>query len=187
MPDATDEEIAMRIHNGDDEAFGELMHRYESRIGSFGRRFISADHDVRDLVQEIFIKAFVNIESFDAGQKFSSWLYRIAHNHFVDALKKKKRERVWFFDLDVFLPHATVRETAVDEAERQQMRELLNAALTTLDIKYRAPLLLYYFDEMGYREISDILRIPVSTVGVRLARGRSILKASIGNSLGGAA
>lgn len=175
----------MRIRNGDDEAFGELMHRYESRIANFGRRFISSDHDVRDLVQEIFIKAFVNIESFDARQKFSSWIYRIAHNHFVDAIKKKKRERVSFFDLDVFLPHPTVHETAEDQAERRQVREMLDGLLSTLDAKYKAPLLLYYYDEMGYREISDILRIPVSTVGVRLARGRSILKASMGSTTGG--
>lgn len=179
MPEATDEEIAIKVQGGYDEAFGELMRRYETRLLSFGRRFISADADMRDLVQEIFIKAFVNIHSFDPRQKFSSWIYRIAHNHFVDALKKKNRERLSFFDLDVLLPHAAANKTTETEIERRQIKDTLERLLVQLDAKYRAPLVLYYFDEMGYREISDILRIPTSTVGVRLARGKKILKSLI--------
>ncbi|MBI4789032.1 MAG: sigma-70 family RNA polymerase sigma factor [Chloroflexi bacterium] len=104
MVELTDEEIARRVQHGDDQAFGILMRRYEQKSTRFGSRFLSSHEDVKDILQEIFIKAFVNIQSFDANQKFSAWLYRIAHNQFVDQLKKKSREKISFFDLDVFFP-----------------------------------------------------------------------------------
>jgi RNA polymerase sigma-70 factor (ECF subfamily) len=86
MSDSTDEEIAIRVQGGDDQMFGDLMRRYERKITRFGRRFLSVDEDIEDTVQEIFVKAFINIQSFDPRQRFSPWIYRIAHNHLLDTL-----------------------------------------------------------------------------------------------------
>jgi RNA polymerase sigma-70 factor (ECF subfamily) len=123
----------------------------------------------------------VNIQSFDTGRKFSSWIYRIAHNELVNALKKKNIGRtISVFDLDVFFPHLASKERAEKEAEKKELRRMLDESLNKLNPKYREPLILYYFEEMDYRQIADILNVPVSTVGVRLSRGREALKKIIG-------
>lgn len=176
MQELTDEEIAIKIQYGDDQSFGILMQRYEQKLTRYGRKFLSADEDIKDMVQEVFIKAFMSIQSFDHRQRFSPWVYRIAHNHFVDALKKKSREKVFYFDLDVFFPNLIARETADSETNREDLKIMLDKCLNKLNAKYREPLVLYYFENMDYKEISDILQIPVSTVGVRLQRGKTMMK-----------
>ncbi|MBI4788913.1 MAG: RNA polymerase sigma factor [Chloroflexi bacterium] len=176
MTEPTDEEIAIRVQQGDDQSFGILMRRYEQKLTRFGARFLSSHEDVKDVLQEIFVKAFVNIASFDANQKFSSWIYRIAHNQFVDQLKKKSRERVSFFDLDVFFPHLVAAETADSETDREDLRRMIDQCLDKLKAKYREPLILFYFEDLDYKEIAEVLQIPVSTVGVRLQRGKNMMK-----------
>jgi RNA polymerase sigma-70 factor (ECF subfamily) len=176
MLELTDEEIAQRVQKGDVEVFGVLVQRFEERMIRYARKFLFAGDEIKDLVQEVFIKAYVNIQSFDASRKFSSWLYRIAHNEFINAGKKKSRLPVFTFDLDALFPHLAARETADGDFERQELKEALDQSLDKLDVKYREPLVLYYLEEMNYREIADILQIPVSTVGVRLTRGKAMLK-----------
>ncbi len=176
MRPETDEEIAARVQSGDAESFGVLVERYEAKLIRYGRKFLSGIEDIEDLAQEAFIKAYVHIRSFDANQRFSPWMYRIAHNEFVNALRKKSRGPLAFFDLDVLFPHPFAPEAADDEAGRRETKEMLEQGLAKLDPKYREPLVLYYFEELGYREIADVLRIPISTVGVRLNRGRELLK-----------
>lgn len=176
MLELTDEDIAVRVQKGEIEAFGELVNRYEERMSRYARKFLFAGEDAKDLVQDVFIKAYVNIQSFDAGRKFSSWLYRIAHNEFINAGKKKSRLPVFAFDLDALFPHLAAKETADSEAMRKELKGMLDQCLDKLDLKYREPLVLYYIEDLDYREIADILQIPVSTVGVRLARGKALLR-----------
>ncbi|MBI2278505.1 MAG: RNA polymerase sigma factor [Candidatus Brennerbacteria bacterium] len=177
MNEKTDEEIAREIQSGARESFGILVERYEERLLRYARRFFFEDADAEDLVQEVFIKAYENIQSFDPARRFSPWIYRIAHNEFVNALKRRAgKETVSFFDLDVILPPLFAKEEPERAFERQELREEMERHLGALDVKYREPLTLYYFEEMNYREIADILKIPVATVGVRLNRGRILLK-----------
>ena len=179
-PDRTDEEIAILVQRGDIESFRVLVERYEPKLTRYAKRFLFAADDAKDLLQEIFIKAYVNIKSFDAERRFSPWIYRIAHNEFVNALKKKTKERDTFslslFDFDVFLPHPIAKETAEEGVVRHELKAVLEHSLEKISPKYREPLTLYYFDDMDYREIAQILRVPVSTVGVRLQRGKTLLR-----------
>ncbi|MBI2888654.1 MAG: RNA polymerase sigma factor [Candidatus Liptonbacteria bacterium] len=176
-PDMSDEVIAAEAQQGNVEAFGELVKRYEEKLMRYGRRFLASGDDVKDIVQDAFLKAYVNIKGFDATRKFSSWMYRIAHNEFVNALKKKSgREMFSLFDFDTILPHPVAEETADGEAQRNELRRMLDRYLASLGAKYREPLVLYYYEDMDYKEIADILRIPVSTVGVRLRRGKDALR-----------
>lgn len=179
MKETSDEIIVSRVQNGDVEAFASLMERYEKKITRYGKKFLSQPDDIKDIVQEIFAKAYVNIKSFDCKRKFSPWIYRIAHNEFVNALKKKKSEKLAFVDFDLFFPHPAAKETADSDIERADLRRLFDGYIGKLPMKYRGPLILYYFEEMSYREIADVLRLPVSTVGVRLQRGKEILRKSI--------
>jgi RNA polymerase sigma-70 factor (ECF subfamily) len=179
-PDTSDEDLAGRVQQGARDAFGVLMDRYEPRILRYGRKFLSDTEDIKDLTQEIFIKAYVNIRSFDAERRFSPWLYRIAHNAFINHMRKKSPLRIFSFDLDALMPHATAPRRADQDADTADMRRILDTALSSLDAKYREPLVLHYFEEMNYREIADIMRLPLSTVGVRLARGKAMLSKVVG-------
>lgn len=179
----TDEQIAKRVQEGESELFGELIARYQAKLSRYAGKFLFDADDGADVVQDVFIKAYENIKSFDAGRRFSPWIYRIAHNEFVNALKKRKASRIIFtFDMDTLLPHLTAPDTADSVALEQDLKRELDEHLEKLDPKYREPLVLYYLEGMEYREISEILHIPVSTVGVRLARARTALKRLAGEN-----
>ena len=179
----TDEEIAMLVQKGNSAVFGRLVIRYEDKLLRYGRKFLTGIHDVQDIVQEVFLKAYVNIKSFDSSRRFSPWIYRIAHNEFVNALKRRQRELFMTLELDVFLPGLLAKETADADLDKKEAMALMDQYLADIDPKYREILVLYYFEEKDYNEISEILHIPVSTVGVRLARGRAMLKKSFAHSI----
>ncbi len=172
----TDEQVVRIVQSGKAESFGILVKRYQAKMLRYARRFLFNYHDIEDLVQEVFIKAYTNIQSFDASRKFSAWLYRIAHNQFVNAIKKKGKEPMPFFDLDVLLPRLISKDGAEKKTNQREIRQMIERSLDKLDFKYREPLILYYFEGLTYREIADVLRIPVATVGVRLKRGRKMIK-----------
>lgn len=173
----TDEELAKRVQEGHEEAFTLLFDRYEAKIIRYGQKFLYTYDDVLDAVQDTFIKAYRNIQGFDISRKFSTWLYRIAHNTFINVIKKKGRESVSFFDFDTFFQFAIPDPTSLkNDLVRQEDKILLNNCLSRLDPKYREPLVLYYFEEKSYQEIADIMHIPIATVGVRLKRAREALK-----------
>ena len=175
----TDEEIARRVQKGDREAFGILVDRYEAKIQRYGRKFLSGREDRDDIIQEVFIKAYANMKSFDASRRFSPWIYRIAHNEFVNAAKKNSAQKIFSFDLDILFPHLVAPETADSDVEKNELRSLLDQCLGRIGWKYRETLILYFFEEMDYREIADVLQIPVSTVGVRLKRGKEMLRKTV--------
>jgi RNA polymerase sigma-70 factor, ECF subfamily len=171
----TDEEIAGRVQSGDIEAFALLVDRYEKKISRYAKKFLSHPDDIKDIVQDVFVKAYINIKSFDVQRKFSPWIYRIAHNEFVNALKKSKASKLSFMDFDVLFPHPVAKEAADSDVDRADLRRILDGCLQDVPAKYREPLVLYYFEDLAYREIADIMRLPVSTVGIRLQRGKVLL------------
>lgn len=171
-----DEKIAQMVQKGESELFGLLVKRYEAKIMRYAKRFLFNHNDVEDLVQEVFIKAYVNIQSFDVSRKFSPWIYRIAHNEFINAIKKKGKEPLPLFDLDTLFPYLTSKENADKDTINKELRRILDKCINKLDSKYREPLILRYFEDLNYQEISDILHIPVATVGIRLRRGKEKMK-----------
>lgn len=172
----TDEEIALQVQKGDTESFGLLVGRYEAKLTRYGRKFLSNGQDIEDLVQDIFVKTYTNIQSFDTRMRFSPWIYRIAHNEYVNAIKKKSRLQMFTFDLDAVFPQLFAKETADQDVNEKDIKNMLDRCLVKLNPKYREPLVLYYIEEMSYQEIADILHLPISTVGVRLNRGKEFLK-----------
>lgn len=167
------------VQSGKIELFGFLVQRYEAKIRRYAGKFLFGYNDIDDIIQEVFLKAYVNIQSFDVSRKFSSWLYRIAHNEFINAIKKRKKEPLPLFDADALFPHLISRENVDKEANEKETKQLIDKCLNRLEPKYREPLVLYYFEELSYKEIADILRIPVSTVGIRIKRAKKIMKSLI--------
>ena len=174
----TDESIAIEIQKGDKEKFGILMGRYDAKLTRYGQRFLSQKESIEDIVQDVFISTFQNMNSFDPALKFSSWLYRIAHNAFVNGLKKQKRSPIYLpdFDLDVLISHHFYEEPAVLNPDPKEMKKMIDKGLDELKPKYKEILILHYLEELSYKEISDILQIPIGTVGIRVMRGRESLK-----------
>jgi len=172
-----DEEIVSLIQSGKIEFFDILIERYEAKIKRYSRKFLSDHEDINDVLQNIFIKAYKNIQSFNTKRKFSSWFYRIAHNELVNALKKKSKNPLPLFNLDTFLPQYFYDKNNLEQdLNQQQMREIVNKCLDKLEPKYKEPIILYYFENLSYQEIADILEIPISTVGIRIKRAKEKMK-----------
>ena len=181
--DVSDGDIAIKVQNGDTEAFGELVVRYEKKISRYMGKFLYNPEDSTDIVQEVFMKAYINIQSFDSGQPFSPWIYRIAHNEAINFLKKRKPASLSMFDVDVLFPHPIAKEETHSDTERELNKKLLDEVIDKLDNKYRETLLLYFYEDLSYKEISQTLRIPISLVGVRITRGKEKLLKLAGENI----
>jgi RNA polymerase sigma-70 factor, ECF subfamily len=174
IADLKDEEVMVQVQQGKVEPFGIIVKRYQDKLNNYGRKFLNRNEDIEEIVQDVFIKAYKNIRSYDASRKFSSWIYRIAHNEFINALKKKKP--LYFFNFDTFFPHFVSSENIVEDISRKETQEMISKYLDKLDYKYKEVLILCYFEDMSYKDISDVLHIPTSTVGVRIQRAKKIMK-----------
>ncbi len=174
----SDEEIVARVQQGDGDAFGELITRYEQKLRRYGSRFLGRTDDITDIVQDVFIKAYTNLQNFDTRGRFSPWIYRIAHNAFVNEIRRQSRFR-GFFDLDTetFLPTLIAPESSLDTILKKEDATLIEFNLSRLKPKDREIISLAYFEELSYEAMSDILHIPISAVGVRLHRAKAKLKA----------
>lgn len=166
----SDEEIIIAVRAQDKERYAEIIRRYGSKLYSYARYLMKDEHDAQDVVQQTFIKAYVNLNGFDTRKKFSSWIYRIAHNEAMNMLGKEKNKSALDEHIDL--------KSEVDLEDELVKKELVSKAhhcLSQIPVLYREPLSLYYLDEKSYEEISDIMRIPVSTVGVRIRRAKAIM------------
>lgn len=180
--DKKDAQIARMVQEGQKELFGILIDRYEEKLKRYGWRFLNMKEDVEDIVQNVFIKAFKNIRSYNTKKKFSPWIYRIAHNEFVNKIESKSRSPLRFFDPDTILPHlVSEEEKSTDKYTKKELFKAMENCLDDLKPKYREPIYLYYFEDLSYEEISDIIKIPTATVGTRLKRAKEQLKDKCSN------
>ena len=150
MTHLNDEEIVALVQKGDIESFGILMQRFESKLLRYGRKFLASRDDITDLVQEVFIKAYRNIQSFDLSRRFSPWIYRIAHNEFVNGLKRSKSIDWFSFDIDEIFPHPVALESADSDSLKKELEQDVTSALEKISIKYREVVILFYFEGLGY-------------------------------------
>lgn len=163
------------------EAFGELIRRYEVALLRYiGRIGILSIEDRKDVLQNIFIKAYRNIQSYDPVFAFSTWIYRIAHNEAVSFFRARKiRPEGNMIDdaEDVLLRMNSDGEEGDSEeiSNKSFNAEHLNNALLKLDEKYRNILILRYFEDREYTEISDILQIPPGSVATLIHRAKKQL------------
>lgn len=168
--------MARLVQAGDTEAFGVLVERYQDKLLRYGKRFLSDRSDIEDIVQDVFLSAYENFRSFDVEKRFSPWIYRIAHNAFVNRLRKASRLVPGGFDFDTLVSHVAYEDPVESEREQREMRIMIDKSLEAISPKYREVLILFYLEGLDYKEIADVLEVPSGTVGVRLRRGREALK-----------
>lgn len=171
----SDEKIIQAVIGGDKDKYALIVERYESKLMRYAQ-YLLKDYDLAsDTVQESFIKAFINLRSFDTKRQFSPWIYRILHNEAMNVIKRNKK--VVSLDSEDNEANTPYQDFWHDiKIDQQILNSQVRNCLDKIDIKYKEVLMLSYFENLKYEEISDILRIPTSTVGVRIKRGKEALK-----------
>ncbi len=158
------------------EFFRFIISRYQDKFLKYVfRRVKMTREDAEDLVQDIFIKIYLNLRDFDSGLKFSSWGYRIAHNETISWYRKKSiRPQLNFEDYeDDNLLNIFKDETDVEKSfENNEIKKHIKIAIEKLDEKYKEVIVLRFIEEKDYTEISDILQIPTGTVSTLISRGK---------------
>ena len=174
----SDEALAKRVQDKDEDALVELIGRYEPKLKRYVGRLLSNEHETEDIVQDVFVSAYRNILDFDTTRKFSPWIYRIAHNACMNAWRGHSRgmSGLDLEELDRLIPHHMHEESPVTQKEKEETRVLVEGVVDNLPSKYREIVQLYYFEDFSYKEIADVLHVPVGTVGIRLSRARTLLK-----------
>lgn len=178
---ALDASLVSRCKHRDAEAFTLLVDRYQARVYGYVRRMLRSIEDAEDVSQEVFIKAFQNIDSFDSRASFSTWLFKIASNLCIDKLRKQEKEnRVGFESLE--LDGTVSFDKSWDPEASLNAKELaiaIEKSITQLSNKLKPVLLLHDQQNLGYEEIAEILSIPVGTVKSRLFLAREELKKTV--------
>lgn len=184
---ALDGSLISRCKNRDAEAFSLIVDLYQARIYGFARRMLRSEEDAEDVAQEVFIRAFQNIDRFDGRASLATWLFRIAANLCIDRARRKDRKPE-ATHLEQGLAVEATRDTRWDPEVRAvalEMEDAIEATIASLSEKLRSVLLLHDLEELSYEEISRVVGIPVGTVKSRLFLARAHLQRALRNYLTG--
>lgn len=163
----------------DTRAYGELVRRFEFVLKRYVRRILGAHaQQADDVVQDSFIKAYMNLNSYDRRRPLAPWLYRIAHNEAISFLRKRGSGPLLITGEDgqLLLDRVCADDTAFLAQNREADGGNLEGAMAGLAPHYREVITLRYLEEKTYDEISDILAMPPGTVATRIRRGLQHLK-----------
>jgi RNA polymerase sigma-70 factor, ECF subfamily len=178
-PQQTDKEM-VELALRERAFFGHIVARYNGRLSRYIARLgVKNPEDNEDVLQEIFIKVYKNLNEFDRSLPFSSWIYRIAHNEAITWYRKLKVRPEGYLvgeSESVLNMIGDDSEDAESHFDRKTTAEALGRSLERLDDKYRDVLILRYFEHLEYEEISDVLKIPVGTVGTLIHRAKKKLR-----------
>lgn len=162
----------------DVDYFACIYIRYENRLLQYIKRITNtSDIEAEDILQDAFIKIWKNLNEFDSGLKFSSWIYRIVHNEAISHWRKHK-------NVHQFLETTLIDKDLIDQMdqdiafymENELKERKVIAHLNALPGKYKEILILRFFENLSYEEISDILKIPEGTVATRINRAKKELR-----------
>ena len=168
----TDEEL-VGLAIKDSHNFTLLIDRYEAKLSRYIYRLCGCrKEDIEDLLQEIFIKIYRNLNDFDQSLKFSSWAYRIAHNEVISHFRRSKSRPI---DTELIpdLDHSDKKsDDFIRTIDAGLDKNKISEILGMMDIRYKEVLVLRYFEELEYTEISDIIKKPMGTVATLLNRAK---------------
>lgn len=180
MATPSDSELVVATLRGSQEAFGTLVRRYERPIVGLVLRMVRNRAIAEELAQEVFVKAYSRLEMYDQGRKFSSWLFKIAHNATIDHLRRRHVPTV---PLETPDEQSELLGTLADETGvgpegdtlRHELAQALELAVAELRPEYREVVVLRFHQGCSYREIAEITGLPLGTVKTHLHRSRKRL------------
>jgi RNA polymerase sigma-70 factor, ECF subfamily len=173
----TDAELVQRAMTGDDGAFRQIVERYADRVAATVTSMLGRGHEADDVGQETFIRLHRSLSSIRGDSSLGTYLTRIAINLCLDATRRQKRWRFWYWDDES--SEAPPFELTVENAaapERIERKEFVQRAIQALDPKHRAVVVLRMIDGYSTKETAEMLKIPVGTVLSRLSRAQEQLR-----------
>lgn len=188
---SVDQKLVVRVQKGDKKAFDMLVVKYQGRVASIISRYVKDHHEIADVSQEAFIKAYRALENFRGDSAFYTWLYRIAINCAKNYLTTKGRRPpsadVEVEDAQHYSGSQRLKDNATPEniLHKEQLERVVNTAIISLPEDLRVALTLREFDGLSYDEISEIMDCPVGTVRSRIFRARDAVETEIKAHSGG--
>jgi RNA polymerase sigma-70 factor (ECF subfamily) len=184
----TDEELVALALDGRQEAFAELVHRYHRRLTAFLAQLVGDLELARELAQEAFVRAWSALDRFDPQYRFSTWLFRIAHNLGIDQLRRRRLQTVSLIREDheggeVEVVVADVHKDPLGHCQNKELSAKLREAIARLRPEYRELVLLRHFGGLSYQEIADLKAMPLGTVKNKLFRAHSVLRRALASFL----
>jgi RNA polymerase sigma-70 factor, ECF subfamily len=176
-----------QVLKGNQNAYSDIVDLYQHKLYQICYRMLGNKQEAEDITQEAFIRAYINLHTFDQKRKFSTWIYRIATNLCIDRIRKKKPD--YYLDAEVAGTEGLdmYSQIAIDEAlpeeqlEKMELQDRIQYEISRLPEKYRSVIVLKYIEELSLQEISEILDMPLGTVKTRIHRGREALRQQLNN------
>lgn len=178
--DSPDEELLLRFRAGDQSAFGQLLRRYERELYGYLKRYLGDAALAEDVFQNTFLQVYLKSHQYEEGRPVRPWLYTIATHQAVDALRRNGRHQALSLDQagrqdqadsslkELLLALKTRDPGPIEQAAAEEMREKVRASVDRLPELLRQTLALTYYQGLKYREVAEVLDIPVGTVKSRL-------------------
>ncbi|HLR25788.1 MAG TPA: sigma-70 family RNA polymerase sigma factor [Fodinibius sp.] len=180
-----DDVLVRKAIGGNERSYRKLVEKYQRPLYFHIRKMISDQEQVEDLVQETFVKAFDNLSNYSTNYAFSTWIYRIATNHTIDYLRKKKLQTL-SIDKPIKTKGGEMQMQLPDESAQadrniiqKQRRQMVRSAIEELPEKYRKVIQLRHMEEKSYQEIAEVLNKPLGTVKAHIFRAREMLYKSL--------
>lgn len=176
----SDSDLVATAARGADGCFEELVRRYQRPISAYVYRMVGNYESALDLTQEIFIKVYGSLRRYRAEFKFSTWIYKIAHNSAIDHLRRnatREQSLLIGHEGEQFdLPVESKRMSPEQESERKERRGEIESVVRALPANYRELIILRHSQDLSYEEIVDVTGLPLGTVKNRLFRAREMMR-----------
>ena len=189
--DVSDQQVVVFAQEGREDAYRELVKRYERPVYSLIYRMVRDNETAEDLAQETFIKVLNNIDRYRPEFKFSSWLFKIANNITIDHLRRRQLDTISIEGAPDALTGERARATAVtvvssdesplEELESRELGASIEKAIARLRPEYRACIILRHVEDYSYDEIAEIVKLPLGTVKTYIHRARQELRDYLGD------
>jgi len=180
----SDELLVELALGGNQAAFGALVRRYQRRLTAFLGQLVGDMEVARELSQEAFIRAWGALDRYDPQYRFSTWLFRIAHNLGIDQLRRRRLSTVSLVRQDaegeeVELAVVDSSKDPLGHFENRELAEAMRVAIAGLRPEYRELVLLRHFAGLSYQDIADLEGMPLGTVKNKLFRAHSVLRRAL--------
>ena len=181
------------IKAGSTQRFEELVDIYKDKVYNMARHMAGCQQEAQDLAQEIFLLIYKNIHGFQGNSSLSTWIHRISLNRCLDWQRKQHRrhkhlqtvfEKVDGVQEDYIESRPSHHPTPEESLIRKEQTYEVRRAIQRLPEKYQKVMILYYYQQMSYTEISDVLDLPVRTIETHLYRARQKIKEQLSDSIG---